>query len=321
MSQEQANSPSDASIQEAEQSQEQNQQEGQEQSLDNSQTEQLGELKAKQESGEKLSKSEKKLLKELEIKVDGKVEKIELPFEMEDDPKKVEWMKKNLQMSKVAQKRMQEQAQLQKEVNMFIDELRKNPRKVLSDPTLGVDLKEIARQMIEEEISNSQKSPEQLKQEALEKELNDLKAEREKEKEEQKSKELERLQQQEIERYDMRISKALEGSPLPKSPYVVKKMADYMLLALENGIDANPEDVVPLVQQEIEDDIKQMFAAMPEEVVEKIIGKDILGKVRKKNLAKAPPPTPVKSAVKDVGAKKETKQESQKMSFKDFFKV
>lgn len=268
--------------------------------------------------------AEKKLLKKLQIKVDGASEDVELPFEIEDKPEIVDWMKKQLQLSKVSSKRMNEYSQLEKEVRTFVDELKKNPRKVLSDPNINIDLKKLASEMIEEEIANSQKSPEQLKAEKLEAELKQMKEDREKEQKELQAREFERMQEQAYERYDLQMTKALEGSDLPKSPYVVKKMADYMMLALQNNIDASPEDVLPLVRQEILDDVKAMFSVMPEEVIEGIVGKETINKIRKKSIAKAKqaPPTPVNKAVPDTGAKAAPKADAaQKKSFREYFGV
>lgn len=266
----------------------------------------------------------KKTLKNLRIKVDGREFDEELPFEIPDDEEAVEWMKRNLQMSRMGQKRSQELSTLEKEVRSFIDELKKNPRKVLSDPTIGIDVKRLAAEVIEEEIENAQKSPEQLERERLERELKDLKEQREREKEELNQREFERIQQESFERYDMLIGQALEKSDLPKSPYVVKKMADYMLLGLQNGIDVSPADVVPIIREELQDELKDMFAVMPDEVVEAIIGKDVLTRVRKKNIAKAKqakaPPT-AQNLAADTGksSKADAQKPVQKQSIKDFF--
>ena len=269
------------------------------------------------------AKAEAKRINKLRLKVDGRELEEELPFEIDENPEAVEYLTKQLQMSKVAQKRMAEHAQFQKEVNNLVDRLRKNPRAVLSDPSIGVDLKQLAAEIVEEEIANAQKSPDQLQREKLERELTSLKEEREREKQDFQRKEFERLQEVEFERYDSLMTKALETSDLPKSPYVVKKMAEYMLLGLNEGIELTPGDVIPLVRDEIQSDISDMFAAMPEDVVEKLIGKDTLGRIRKKNLSKAKsaPPVPVKSAVKDSGSKaaKPTDSAASKKNFKDFF--
>src|SRR5271166_4683964 len=57
-----------------------------------------------------------KKLSNLRIKVDGQEYDEKLPFEIEDTKANREWMTKNLQMSKAAQKRMGEKAQLENEV-------------------------------------------------------------------------------------------------------------------------------------------------------------------------------------------------------------
>jgi hypothetical protein len=281
-----------------------------------------GEVAEAQAAQSAAAKKEAARIRKLKLKVDGQELEEELPFEIDDNPEAVEYMTRQLQMSKAAQKRMGEHAQLQKEVKYFLEELRKNPKKILADPSIGIDVKQLAAQIIEEEIANSQKSPEQLEKERLETELKTLQEEREREREETRQKEFARLQEIEYERYDTLMSKALETSDLPKSPYVVKKMADYMLLGLNEGIDVSPEDVLPLVREEIQNDLREMFAVMPDEVIEKIVGKDVFNRVRKKNVAKAKAPTPVKSAIKDTGASKSAATTSaEKKSFRDFFGV
>jgi HD-GYP domain-containing protein (c-di-GMP phosphodiesterase class II) len=267
-----------------------------------------------------------KKLKSLKLKVDGEEFEEELPFEIEDNPEAVQYLQRQLQLAKVSGKRMSEYTELRNDVNKFLELLQKDPVAALSDPAIGLDVKKFATQIIEQEIENSKKSPEQLEREKIEAELKALKAEREREKEETRKKELERLQQQEYERMDMLMEKALEKSELPKSPYVIKKIADYMLMGVQQGIDVTPEDVLPLVREEILDDVKQMFAVMPEEVVERVVGKDTLNKLRKKNLARArqAPQTgaSVKASVKDVAAaEKKEDSTAQKKTIKELLGV
>lgn len=276
------------------------------------------------------TKAEIKRLKALKIKVDGQEFDENLPFEIDDTPEAREYMTKQLQMSKMANKRAQQASELQKKIDAIGDYLsqakgdKKKLRALIKD--LGADEKELAASIIEEEIENSKKSPEQLEKEKLEAELRDLKDQREREKKDWEAREKERLYGQEAERYDMLVSKAIESSDLPKSPYVVKKMADYMLLGLENGIDIHPDDVINLVREEIYSDLQQMINAMGEDKAESFIGKDILSKIRKKNVQKAKaagtPPPPVKSAVKDVGQKSQPEEKPvQKKTIKQMWGI
>ena len=260
----------------------------------------------------------KRNLKKLKLKVDGKEYDEEIDLDNDD------YLTKQLQLAKVSQKRMSESAQLEKEVKTFIEELRKNPRKVLADPNIGIDIKDLARQIIEDEIENSKKTPEQLEKEKLVAELEELKQARQKESEEAKERELTALQQREFDRYDNLMTKALENhTDLPKSPYVVKKMADYLLLGLQKGMDIEPEDVVELVRKEVRDDLAAMFQVLPEEVIEQIVGKDKINGIRKKNLAKAKQVAPTMKSIKDTGRTTEVDENKdksgKKFSYKDFF--
>lgn len=267
-----------------------------------------------------------KKLKSLRIKVDGQEFDEQLPFELDPSNKEaVDYMRKQLQFAKVSQKRMGEKAQLENEVRQFLDQLKKDPKKLLTDPTYGVDVKRLAAQIIEEEIANSQKSPEQLAKEQLEKELKDLKDQREREKTEYEKREFERLQQTEFERYDTLMTQALEKSDLPKSAYVIKKMADLMKVGLQEGLDVSPDDVLPLVREEILEDIRQMAQAMPLETIEKLFGGDILTKIRKKNVAKAKASPQTNSPrLPDIGATRAAPKKEepvQKKTIKQLFGV
>lgn len=266
----------------------------------------------------------KKALKSLKYKVDGKEFNEELPFEIPDDPKAIEYMQRQIQLAKMGQGRAQQYTELQKEVGQFLKRLKDDPKAALSDPNIGIDVKQLARQVIEEEIANSQKSPEQLEKEKLEAEIKSLKDKQKQEKEDFEKREFERLQEAAYEQYDMQITKALEGSDLPKSPYVIKKMAEYMLLGLQNNVDVNAADILPLVRDEIQQDIKDMFSALPDEMVEKMVGKDKINNLRKKKVAKAKeaPPQPLAKSIKDVAQtlKKEAAP-VKAQTYKDFFKV
>lgn len=269
-----------------------------------------------------LSKKEKeqakKNIRKFKLKVDGKDYEEELDLDNEQE------VIKQLQFAKVSQKRMAEKAELEKTVNQFFEELKKNPRKVLSNPDMGIDLKKIAIEMIEEEIANSTKSPEQLEKEKLQTELKNLKDEREKEKETSKKRELERLQAQEYERFDNQISTAIDKSTLPKTAGVVRKVADYMLIGLQAGYDITPDDVMSIVEAEYKEDLSEMFRTMPEDAIEALIGKDVFKKVRKKNLEKLKTDAPqvtAKTATQDLGQGKQIKKEEpKKVHMKDFFK-
>ena len=277
-------------------------------------------IEASADESEELTPAEVKKIKKLKLKFNGREFEEDLPFEI--DEAHADWLTKQRQKAMLADHKANEYSQLEREIGAFIQELRKNPKKALSNPAIGLDIKQFAAEILQEEIEQAQKSPEQIKEEALVRELEELKAEREREKQEMSARELERLTEREYERYDNLMSSAIESSDLPKSPYVVKKMTEYLMMGIENGIDVEPKDVIPLIREEIQNDIQEMFQVMPAEVIEQIVGKSNIEKLRKKRVAGAKAPVPVKSSLKDVGAqKKEEKKEEKKQTLRDFFGV
>lgn len=275
---------------------------------------------AEAEEAQELSAAEVKKIKKLKLKFNGREIEEDLPFEI--DEAHADWLTKQRQKAMLADHKANEYSQLEREIGAFIQELHKNPKKALSNPAIGLDIKQFAAEILQEEIEQAQKSPEQIKEEALQRELEELKAERAREKEEMQARELERLTEREYERYDNLMSSAIESSDLPKSPYVVKKMTEYLMMGIENGIDVEPKDVIPLIREEIQNDIQEMFQVMPAEVIEQILGKSNIEKLRKKRVASAKAPIPVKASVRDVGAqKKEEKKEDKKQTLRDFFGV
>lgn len=275
-----------------------------------------------------LSKVEKKEIKqkirELTLKVDGKTYKESIPFDVEAGSEAEEYLKRQLQMAKMGNNRAQYAKSLESEVADFFQKLKDDPRSVLSDPNIGVDLKKFANSIIEEEIANSKKSPEQLEKEKLQKELKQIRDEREKEKKDSEQRELERLTQTAYQNYETNIIKTIDtAKDLPKSAYVVKKFADFMVTGLQMGADLSPEDVLPLVRAEISNDIKQMFSASPDEMLEAMLGKDRIAKMRKKSIEKAkinPQTAPLKG-VRDVANPNLPKKEEPKINYKQFFKL
>lgn len=270
------------------------------------------------ENKKTLTKKEEKQLSKLKLKVDGKEIEEELPFQLPSDPKAVDYMTKQLQMAKMGSKRAQDFSTLQKEAASFVERLRANPFEVLADPELGVDVQQAVRQYIEKQLEDQKKSPEQLRAEELEAKLKKIEEERETERKSLQEKEFELLKEKAQEEYDRQITAAIDKSTLPKSEYTVKRVADWLLMGLQDGLDITAEDVIPLVEEQMKRDLQEMFSVMPEDVIENLVGKDKLGKIRKSNIAKA---KQVLSSPKapDVGTKAKEEEPKKKITFAEFF--
>lgn len=269
-------------------------------------------------------KEAKKMLKELEIKYNGKTEKIQLPFEIPEEH--AEYMRRQAQMAKMGQTKAQEAAAWERDTMAFIQELKTNPRKVLSNPNLGVDLKKIAAEILEEELANAQKTPEELEREEYKRKLKEYE-----EKEEAREKEIETLKKQKIveeayAQYDVSMSKAMETYDIPRTPVALYEMAHLMSLEIKRGYEPDIDAIAQIVQEKhsahTNAELEKLKKKSPAEL-RKLLGDDIFEKDRQERVAKVKK-TPVspKVAAQDV-AKVEKKEEkpAQKVLYKDFFKI
>lgn len=233
---------------------------------------------------------------------------------------------KRAQMGYSADEKWQEASKMRKEVESFLSVLQKDPAKALEQ--LGFNVDELAEKRIQQRIEEMQKSPEQIEKEKMQKELAEIKAEREREKEEGQQKEMQRLQDQFAVEIENDISTALDSNEygFPKSPYVVKRIADTMILAMKAGYkDVKAKDVLPIVQEEIKKELHEMYSLSPDEVFEQLVGKDRLNKYRRSKIKKKPEAPTGLQDVKSTGTKeinkiKEQSKSSDKVSAKDFFK-
>lgn len=258
----------------------------------------------------------KSLKRKFSPKVNGRQKDVEIDLGNDEE------VLKYLSKAMAADEKFQEAASLRKNVEMLVSELKANPRSVLSHPDLGIDLKKFAQDILNEEIEEMNKTPEQKELEALKKELSEKDKRLKVEEEAKRAAEMERLQEQAFKQFDDEITSALEKSTLPKSPYVVKRIADTLIEAVNLGYtDASVQDILPIVEQQISNEIQKMFETMPEEVMEQLIGKNNLSRLRKKRLASMKKPVETSGQVKDTGKKSstETKKEDQKLRFNDIF--
>lgn len=272
-------------------------------------------LQEKKDSGEKLTKKEEKQLKEYKLKVNGKERSVKIDMSNDEE------VKRHLQKALAADESFKESSEVRKAAMSFIEELKKNPKKVLSDPNIGVDLKKFAEEIMNEAIQEMEKSPEQKEREKLTKELEDLKNQREKEKKDWEEKEFARLQAQHEKQLETDISAALDIGGLPKTAHTVSRMAHYMMIAMENGIELTPQEIAPIVKNETLGGFKELINSLSDDQLEEFMGKEILGRLRKKQVAKAKAqPIETSASVKPTGS--EVKKEEvaiKKQNYREFF--
>lgn len=279
------------------------------------------ELEAKEAAKEEVKSNKKKY----QLKVNNKMKDFEIDLSNDEE------VKKYLQRAEASDEKFQEAATLRKQVEHLVRELKSNPLAILQHPELGIDVKALAQQVLAQEFEEMALTPEQKKIKELEASLKQ-KEDKEKQHEEEKNQaERAKYEAEAMQDLDDQVTAALGGSNLPKSPYVVRRIADSMLAAMDMGFtDVTPEQVLPFVEEQILGEINRLFESAPDDmfdkVMENVVGKKHLDKYRKAKVAKtkAAPKTTTAAQVKDSGASaksKEKPKEEPAKRFKDIFKT
>lgn len=108
-------------------------------------------------------------------------------------------------------------------------------------------------------------------------------------KEEMERREQEQMQgaiQQAQQEISSQIIDALSNSSLPKSPDVVKRIANYMLIAEQKGINVNPKQVIPLVEEDFRNLNASILKSLDPTKRISYIGEDLLRQIRQDDLAR-----------------------------------
>ena len=183
--------------------------------------------------------------------------------------------------SDIATRNARQQEKLVKEIAEMIQT---NPFELLK--RAGYDPRQLAEEYLTQAIEEDM-LPEN------EKELRKVRYEKE-ELERQYKEELSRREQEQmdvaIQQAQQEISNniidALESSSLPKSPEVVKRIANYMLIAEQKGINVNPKQVIPLVEEDFRNLNAQILKSLDPTKRISYIGEDLLKQIRQDDLAR-----------------------------------
>lgn len=270
------------------------------------------------EEAAKVQEEQRKALgkKRVPLKVNGRDMEYEVDLDNDEE------LAKYLQKAMAADEKFQEAASIRKQMQQFVNALKSDPLSILSHPELGINIKDLAERVINNELEDLQKSPEQKRLEQLERDLKDREDKLKTVEEQKRAAELARLEEQAFQELDRDIDEALKSTSLPKSAYVMKRIADTLINANELGYtEISVKEIMPYVEQMMEQELQEMFGRMPEEVIERLMGQN-LDRVRRSKIAKAKKvaPSVQETAAATKGAVKE-ETPAKKIRHKDFFKM
>lgn len=250
------------------------------------------------EEAVKVQEEQRKALgkRKVPLKVNGR--EMEYEIDLDDESQ----LKNALQKALAADEKFQEASHIRKQMSGLLQALKENPLAVLSHPDVGVNVKELAEKVINEEIENMQKSPEQRRIEELERQLRMTEEQKKAEEEARRAAERARLEEEAFMQLDKEIEETLTSAEVPRSAYMVKRIADALYEAVEMGYtDVRVKDVLPFVQSQMERELQEMFGRLPEEAIERLMGTN-LDRVRKKKVAAARKAVPTPGQMKESAA-------------------
>lgn len=263
-------------------------------------------------------KEVKNLIKEFQLKVNGKIVNKKIDLSDENN------LRNELQLAAAARQSMQEAANLKKLYESEVSRLKQDPFSVLAE--LGLDPDQLAEMRIQQRIEEMKKSPEQVEREKIQAELQAAREESRRLKEEREAEQFEKLKDQAAVQIETEIEQALDShKTLPKSRHIVKRIADSMLWAINNGFeDVTAEDVMPLVEKEWRDEMSRLMDDSSEDILEQLIGQRNIDRLRAKrlnvmNTSNAKTAASVKPTAASVQKQEEVKRE--KIKQRDFFKA
>lgn len=234
------------------------------------------------------------LKRRMKFKVNGK--DVEREIDLNDEKSLQELLQKGF----AADERFQTASTIEKRMKEYAALLQSDPMQALI--AAGHDPDKLTEAYMKKRVEELAKTPEQQQLEKLQKEIEKERKLREALEQEKLTAEQQKVEAEYSRQLDEEISTALGSSDLPKSPYVVKRIAENLMLGIEQGNeDITVEDVLPIVEKQIKEEIRQMFEAMPEDVIEKTLGNDVSTKLRKRRLNNMKKTTDTANSVKATG--------------------
>lgn len=236
----------------------------------------------------------KNMIKEFELKVNGKTVKTKIDLADE------EAIKRELQKAYAFNDVSQKYSQLENALKAKIEAWKNDPELAIQD--LGFDPAEFAEKTLEKRIERSKMTPEQIENERIKQELQSYKEREEKIKAQLQAQEEARKDQEALSVLKAEINEALSNhETLKPNQYTERRVADLMAyysgLTDEYGNQKYPnvtaEQVLPVLEREIEREFSTILENVPDAAIERFLSRKVLDRI-------APKPAPKKALTKKV---------------------
>lgn len=203
-----------------------------------------------------------------------------------------------LQKHKGSDKRFQEAAELKRQTERFYQLMKEKPLDMV-EKIHGPAAREMMEKHLWAKIQREQMDPQQRELLETKERLQTLEQEKKDFEAKQQQEQFNKLKLQHAQNFDKEIKDALAASGKAVTPYAYKRVAHYMLTAMNEGRTLAAKDAVPLMDTDLQADLRAMFETTNEDNILQLLGDPVLEKVRKADLKRvrggnaAPTPPPV----------------------------
>lgn len=206
-------------------------------------------------------------------------------YEVDEDE-----LQKGYQRARAANKKFEQAANVRKQVEGLVQALREQPaailEKVLGDKskvreTMEAYLRGIYEEEMLPEPDRKLKEVERREQALAEKERQEAEA--------KETQAFEQAKAQAFERNAKLVTEILQAGDLPKTPFTVKRVAEYLVKAKQNGWKVTREDIAEMVKEDYQTEGKPKFDDMEGDKILDLIGETNVKKVQEALLRRAQP--------------------------------
>ena len=211
-------------------------------------------------------------------------------------------LKKYANLGMASQDKFEEAAEGRRKLQEVVSTLGDNPWQVLEK--MGKDPVEMAEKFLADKYKLEMMSDEEKEVYNIRKENEQYKRQSELSTRQQQEAQLKQATEIAKANYEKEFTTALEAVELPKTPATLKRVADYVQQGLTTGIEVTASEAASLVAEDLMNEQKEVMSALDAEKLEKVLGKDLLKKLKKHDLKKIKDPQAGNRAVKGKKTRK-----------------
>lgn len=229
--------------------------------------------------------------------------------------------------ARAASKKMEEASKTRKEAEQFLERFLEDPLSILDNPNVAQKLKKPLRQMMEERLAlelRREIDPEgwnkEQEQQTLQQKAKAYEDWQKQQAEAAQNEQMSKLEQHYAQEYDSKLKAVLDTAGLPKTTNVVRRAAQLMQVAIQNGYEPDLSMVVDQVREEYQGDTKSLYTHLTGEQLIQHFGEEIANKIRKADLARLRKPAAQSETTKEA-VQRAPKASKEKLNPREFFEA